>query len=57
MQLESNNVEYDLASVGMHPEASELKDKFDRTLLPRFFNYLEMYTSHSDYIVYIGIAG
>ncbi len=47
--IENNNVRNEVASVGMHPEAMISKDKFDRTVLPRFFNYLEMTTKHEDY--------
>jgi hypothetical protein len=38
-----------MASIGMHPEASSSKDQFDQTQIPRFVNYTEMYTEHSDY--------
>jgi len=36
-------------AVGMHPDASEGKDRFDQMTLPRFFDYLEMYATHEGY--------
>ncbi len=39
----------DMVGFGMHPDASEGKDRYDDITLPRFFNYLEMKTEHSDY--------
>jgi hypothetical protein len=47
--VNDNQQRHEVAAVGMHPEASLSKDKFDRTALPRFFNYLEMTTNHEDY--------
>ena len=38
-----------LGGVGMHPDAKELKDKFDGMAPPRFIDYSEMYTTHEDY--------
>ena len=38
-----------LAGIGMHENASDVKDKYDKMLLPRFGNYLEMYTTHGSY--------
>jgi hypothetical protein len=35
--------------VGMHSEASLSKDKYDEVIEPRFINYLEFYTTHTDY--------
>jgi hypothetical protein len=34
---------------GMHPEANLLKDQYDDMVVPRFINYLEFYTTHTDY--------
>lgn len=36
-------------AVGMHPEASPSKDRFDQIAIPRFFNYLEMTTTHPEF--------
>jgi hypothetical protein len=36
-------------AVGMHPEASTGKDRFDQIAVPRFFNYLEMTTTHPEF--------
>ena len=38
-----------LGGVGMHPDALEMKDKFDGMAPPRFIDYSEMYTTHEDY--------
>lgn len=38
-----------VASVGMHPEASHSKDQYDQMQIPRFANRLEMYTLKEDY--------
>ncbi len=34
---------------GMHTEANPSKDYFDQMVVPRFINYLEFYTTHTDY--------
>ncbi len=34
---------------GMHSEASLSKDYYDEMVVPRFINYLEFYTTHTDY--------
>jgi len=34
---------------GMQMEASLSKDKFDEVVVPRFLNYLEFYTTHTDF--------
>jgi hypothetical protein len=34
---------------GMHTEANPSKDYFDEMVVPRFINYLEFYTTHTDY--------
>jgi hypothetical protein len=36
-------------AVGMHPEASAGKDRFDQIAIPRFFSYLEMTTTHPEF--------
>jgi hypothetical protein len=41
--------ENDMIGIGMHPEASESKDKFDEITLPRFIDYLEMDTKHDEF--------
>lgn len=49
LKLSANGMQHELASIGMHPEAHIDKDKYDKVVLPRFINYLEMYTRHEDY--------
>ncbi|WP_425393065.1 Kelch repeat-containing protein [Ekhidna sp.] len=39
----------EIAAVGMHNEASSSKDRFDKPVIPRFENYLEMYTKVDDF--------
>jgi Fibronectin type III domain len=34
---------------GMHPEASLSNDQFDEMVVPRFINYVEFYTTHTDF--------
>jgi hypothetical protein len=36
-------------SVGMHPQASLSKDKFDDVVVPRFLNYIELYSYHDEF--------
>lgn len=38
-----------ISSIGMHPEASISKDKYDEITRPRFLNYLEMNSYHADF--------
>ncbi len=40
-----------LGGFGMHPEASNSKDKFDEHSLPRFLNYLELNVYHNEYFI------
>ncbi|QHT69849.1 hypothetical protein GXP67_25980 [Rhodocytophaga rosea] len=40
--LESKSMRYHLSGLGMHPSASTGKDRYDRYLLPRFTDYLEI---------------
>jgi len=49
IEVQSNKASFQRIAVGMHPEARELKDIFDKMTLPRFFDYLEMYATHEDY--------
>tara|TARA_R110001606_G_scaffold107625_2_gene232391 strand:- start:41299 stop:50172 length:8874 start_codon:yes stop_codon:yes gene_type:complete len=49
LQLSDGQTTTALGGVGMHPDAEELKDKFDGMAAPRFINYSEMYTTHTDY--------
>jgi N-acetylneuraminic acid mutarotase len=49
LQLSDGQTTTPLGGVGMHPDASELKDQFDGMAAPRFFEYSEMYTKHEDY--------
>ncbi len=39
----------EIAAIGMHEQAQASKDQFDKLVVPRFENYLEMYTSDNDY--------
>lgn len=39
----------EIAAVGMQEQAGASKDRFDKLVIPRFENYLEMYTSDNDY--------
>ena len=47
--INSGKNSFQQVAVGMHPEASKGKDGFDQMTLPRFFNYLEMYSTHDNY--------
>ncbi len=38
-----------VAGVGMHPNASASFDGFDDVIVPRFLNYLELYSTHTDF--------
>jgi hypothetical protein len=38
-----------LGGFGMHPQASELKDRYDAMSVPRFFSYTDLFTEHQDY--------
>ncbi len=38
-----------ISSIGMHPDASDTKDRFDEITVPRFLGYLEMSTHHKEY--------
>ncbi len=49
ISLHSNTISYELGAVGMHPDALEHKDVYDRMALPRFIQYLEMYSIHDGY--------
>ncbi len=49
LQLSDGQTTTALGGVGMHPDALELKDKFDGMAPPRFIDYSEMYTKHEDY--------
>jgi len=37
------------SAVGMHPDASTSKDKFDEMTVPRFIEYLEMSSTHKEF--------
>ncbi len=37
------------STFGMHPDASESKDRFDQIIVPRFFDYVELYTNHEEF--------
>jgi len=37
------------SAIGMHPDASTSKDKFDEMTVPRFIEYLEMSSSHKEF--------
>ena len=49
LSLFDGNHSYSLASIGMHPDAIESKDIYDRVTHPRFFDYVELYTVQDDY--------
>lgn len=47
--LTFNDVNIELGGIGMHPDASVLKDRFDLMTVPRFKTYSEMTVEHRDY--------
>ncbi|QHT71575.1 T9SS type A sorting domain-containing protein [Rhodocytophaga rosea] len=47
--LISKEMPYRLAGLGMHPEASQSKDRYDDITVPRFVKYLEMNFKHPEY--------
>ncbi|MEL6557574.1 MAG: fibronectin type III domain-containing protein [Bacteroidota bacterium] len=49
LTISINGQSKQLAGFGMHENANELKDTYDKMLLPRFGDYLEMYTTHDAY--------
>ncbi|MEQ8684508.1 MAG: fibronectin type III domain-containing protein [Imperialibacter sp.] len=38
-----------LGGFGMHPDADNIKDKFDGMAVPRFFDYTELFVTHDGY--------
>ena len=51
LTLEQEGNSNHLGGIGMHPNALPGKDEFDRPTLPRFINYLELNSYHSDYFL------
>lgn len=49
LNLEANGIAERIGGVGMHPEASPLKDEYDQMALPRFVFYNDLYTTHEEY--------
>jgi len=49
VRLENNDTQFSLGGVGMHGNAVELKDRFDKMALPRFVEYTEWFTEREDY--------
>ncbi|MEM7296712.1 MAG: fibronectin type III domain-containing protein [Bacteroidota bacterium] len=49
LHLNWNGQSRSLAAIGMHGSATELKDRYDQLTIPRFENYLEMYTTKEEY--------
>lgn len=47
--LSSEGRSLDIAALGMHEEAAQSKDRFDKMAVPRFDAFTEMYTYHSSY--------
>src|SRR5258706_4852236 len=48
LKLDLNDISQTI-SIGMHPDASQSKDKFDEMIVPRFIEYLEMNTVHKEF--------
>jgi len=48
--LSANDLVYNLAGLGMHSNASESKDKYDRIALPKLPAYLDINFSHPEYL-------
>ncbi len=48
LKLDLNDISQ-TSSIGMHPDASQSKDKFDEMIVPRFIEYLEMNTVHKEF--------
>ncbi|WOK08453.1 kelch repeat-containing protein [Imperialibacter roseus] len=49
LQLSDGQTATVLGGVGMHPDALEMKDRFDGMAPPRFIHYSELFTEHKDY--------
>ena len=49
LTLRHGDGENAMIAIGMHPEASESKDRFDAITVPRFLHYLEMDTRHEEF--------
>ncbi|SNS93585.1 Por secretion system C-terminal sorting domain-containing protein [Ekhidna lutea] len=49
IELKWNGTSREVAAIGMHSSASNNKDEFDKLIVPRFENYLEMYTTVDEY--------
>lgn len=49
LKLNWNGTTRPIAAIGMHGSAAELKDTYDKLTVPRFENYLEMYTTNQEY--------
>ena len=47
--LKHTHVEHTYGGLGMHPQASESKDVYDKQTLPRFGKYLEWNTRHDEF--------
>ena len=47
--LSSGNLNYNLGGLGMHSQAKESKDRFDRIALPRFLDYIDVNFEHPEY--------
>ena len=49
LKLEHGRLVEEIGGFGMHVEASDGKDRFDKATLPRFVYYTDLYTSHAEY--------
>lgn len=49
IKLNAGTQPKEIAAVGMHTDGSMSKDRFDKLVIPRFENYLEMYTRDDSY--------
>lgn len=49
LRLVANGLNIEVGGIGMHPDASELKDQFDMMTVPRFKLYSELSAEHRDF--------
>ncbi|MGJ3233556.1 LamG-like jellyroll fold domain-containing protein [Marivirga sp.] len=49
LKLQIRDELVDIATVGMHENASDDKDSFDQLVVPRFVTFTEMFTTHTNF--------
>ncbi|MEQ9007660.1 MAG: hypothetical protein RLP12_07235, partial [Ekhidna sp.] len=49
LRLHRGGLSTEVAAIGMHDDGEMSKDRFDKLVIPRFENYIEMYTRDNSY--------